>query len=139
MKPKPTLAALMIAAIIPNQAIAQDAPANTVSANTGSSAVVNSYAGTPNLAEAVPTVIMPGLSNTPETCAVSNSVSGVFSGIGIGVGRSRVDKGCNIRMYAKLMAQLGDPEAAKAMLCSDKEVALAYSKAGRPCPNPPEK
>lgn len=109
-------------------------PANNNMQNSaGSSANIYTTAESADLSKSVPNVFMPGLSNVPETCAISGSAGVGFSGFGIGVGSSKANKDCNLRMNAKLIAQFGDLNVARLIMCNNKEVRLAYRAAGTPC------
>lgn len=113
---------------------AQEAsPLNNMQNSAGSSAVINTQSSAADLSQSVPNVFAPGLSNVPETCAKTTSGALGLPGLGIGIGVSRVEKECSRRMYARLMGQLGDTEAAKSVLCNNDEVREAYRSVGRPC------
>ena len=103
--------------------------------SSGSSALITSENYGSDLSEAIPNVFIPALSNVPETCAISNSAGGSISGFGFGFGKSKVEMECSRRMYARLVGQLGDTEAAKNILCFNDEVRESYREAGRPCPD----
>lgn len=112
---------------------------NIMENSAGSSALITSQSTGSDLSKNVPNVFIPSLSNVPETCAISHSGGGVVSGFGFGVGHTRVEKECSRRMYARLIAALGDPLAAKNVICSNEEVREAYKAAGNPCPPKEEK
>lgn len=70
------------------------------------------------------------------------STSGGVSVLGFGgtLGTTWRDDACTRRLNAREMANtLGDREAARALLCRDKDVAAAYAAVGQPCnyPAPP--
>lgn len=123
-----------IALLIPSVGFAQD---NTNSTGTisasGSNATINTNSQGSDMSKMVPNVIIPALGNTPETCAISNAAGGSFSGFGLVFGVTITEEQCNRRMNARLVAQLGDPKAAKAILCQDANIRAAYKVVGNPC------
>ncbi len=124
---------LCLLVFVGGESKAQDAVATNMQNTSGSSAVINTTNSSADLSKAIPNVFTPSLSNVPETCAVSHSGGGVLSGVGIGIGISIVEKECSRRMNSRLVAQLGDPEAAKQILCGNNEVREAYESVNRPC------
>jgi hypothetical protein len=113
-----------------NSSNAQDITFNSPATPTHTSADVKS----------APTVYAPALATTlTETCMGSTSASGSGMGWGLSIGSTWEDKGCTRRLNADRVAGLtGDREAARAILCDDKEVYDAYERVGRPCPQSPE-
>jgi hypothetical protein len=86
-----------------------------------------------------PTLYAPALTTTlTDTCQGSFSIGASAMGGGVTVGSTRLDIGCNRRLYAREVASLtGDREAARAILCQDKDVYDAFIRVGRPCPGAP--
>ena len=103
--------------------------------SSGSNAVINTSSNShgSDMSRMVPNTIIPGLSNVPETCAVSNAAGGSMAGFGIVVGITMTEEQCNMRMNARLIAQMGDAKTAKALLCQDEKIRAAYRIAGNLC------
>jgi hypothetical protein len=81
-----------------------------------------------------PAVVAPGLTAAGiEACLGSVSVGGSGAGFGLTVGSTTLDKGCNIRLYARTLNALGYRTAATQMLCYDPEVAGALAIQGIRC------
>jgi hypothetical protein len=60
-------------------------------------------------------------------------------GWGFSIGSTWTDKSCERRLNADRVAGLtGSREAARAILCDDKEVYDAFERVGEPCPQSPE-
>lgn len=76
---------------------------------------------------------------TGNVCAISAAAGGSFIGTGIMLGASWESMMCETRHRAALMANMGDQQAAKELMCgSDKAIYDAYKTAGRPCVMRPE-
>ena len=85
--------------------------------------------------ESVPQVYAPALSTTlTETCMGSTSGGVSVMGFGGTLGTTWNDAQCVRRLNAREMAQtLGDRDAARALMCQDKDVAAAYLAVGQDC------
>ena len=85
--------------------------------------------------ETVPQVYAPALSTTlTETCMGSTSGGISVMGFGGTLGTTWNDAQCVRRLNAREMAQtLGDRDAARALLCQDKDIAAAYAAVGEDC------
>jgi len=71
-----------------------------------------------------PQVFAPSMQpTTPCTSVVSGGMSVV--GFGLSLGGSYEDKECTRREFARVLAQMGYPDAGLAVLCRNEEVALA--------------
>jgi hypothetical protein len=100
---------------------------NTVSANGGSNVNVRQRLQ-------APAVAAPGLAAAGfEACLGSVSVGGSGAGFGLSVGSTTLDKGCNIRLYARTLFAMGYKDAATQMLCYDADVAGALATQGIQC------
>lgn len=79
-----------------------------------------------------PDVAAPAIwSNNPCIISASGSVSVVGFGASIGAGIE--DPDCTRRANAQLLAALGQPDAAREVLCANREVREAFQRSGRPC------
>jgi hypothetical protein len=85
--------------------------------------------------ETNPQVYAPALTTTlTETCMGSTSGGVSVLGFGGTLGTTWNDAQCVRRLNAREMAQtLGDRDAARALLCQDKDVARAYASVGQSC------
>ena len=70
---------------------------------------------------------------TSEVCSGANSVGAHVLFFGFNYTVKWTDEGCTLRRNARTMSDFGDQQAAKALLCSDKKIRLAYNNAGHPC------
>lgn len=77
-----------------------------------------------------PAVSAPGLTSAPETCMGSTSlgISGPMAGLSFGSTYKNED--CELRMYSKRLQELGQKEAALAILSTNAAVAAALAKTG---------
>jgi hypothetical protein len=113
------------------------ATANPNASNAGNAQNItfNSTAPSKQTLKTTPTVYAPALTTTlTETCM--GSTSGGISVLGVGgtLGTTWNDTQCVRRLNAREMAQtLGDRDAARALLCQDKDVAAAYAAVGQSC------
>jgi hypothetical protein len=113
------------------------ATANPNASNQGNAQNItfNSTAPSKQTLKTTPTVYAPALTTTlTETCM--GSTSGGISVLGVGgtLGTTWNDTQCVRRLNAREMAQtLGDRDAARALLCQDKDVAAAYAAVGQSC------
>lgn len=117
--------------------------ANPTASNAGNAQNItfNNVAPNKTKLETVPQVYAPALSTTlTETCMGSTSGGVSVMGFGGTLGTTWNDTQCVRRLNAREMAQtLGDREAARALLCQDKDVAAAYAAVGQPCNYPAPK
>jgi hypothetical protein len=97
----------------------------------GDGAYHSTVSGTTTLRTA-PDVAAPAIwSNNPCIISASGSVSVVGFGASIGAGIE--DPDCTRRANAQLLAVLGQPDAAREVLCANREVREAFMRSGRPC------
>ncbi|WP_198379005.1 hypothetical protein, partial [Neoroseomonas rubea] len=97
----------------------------------GGGAYHSTVSGTTTLRTA-PDVSAPAIwSNNPCIISASGSVSVVGFGASIGAGVE--DPDCTRRANAQLLAVLGQPDAAREVLCANREVREAFMRSGRPC------
>jgi len=69
----------------------------------------------------VPSIFAPSFApSTPCSSVISASVG--FAGFGAAIGGSHVDKECNSREMVRLLALIGQPDAALALVCDDPDV-----------------
>ena len=69
----------------------------------------------------VPSIFAPSFApSTP--CSSVLSASAGFAGFGFSLGGSHVDKECNSRELVRLMALIGQPDAALALICDNPDV-----------------
>lgn len=81
-----------------------------------------------------PAAIAPGLAAAGiEACLGSVSVGGSGAGFGFSFGTTKLDQGCNIRLYARTLQAMGYRRAATQMLCYDADVAGALATEGIRC------
>jgi hypothetical protein len=101
-------------------------------AAAGSSSSVN--IGGSGSGRNTPGVWAPGLAAAGiESCLGSASVGGSGPGLGLTIGGTLTDKGCNLRLYARTLYSLGHRVAATQILCNDPDVALALAVEGVRC------
>ncbi len=97
----------------------------------GGGAYHSTVSGTTTLRTA-PDVAAPAIwSNNPCIISASGSVSVVGFGASIGAGIE--DPDCTRRANAQLLAVLGQSDAAREVLCANREVREAFMRSGRPC------
>jgi hypothetical protein len=81
-----------------------------------------------------PAIAAPGLAAAGiEACLGSVSVGGSGAGFGFSFGTTKLDRGCNIRLYSRTLYAMGYRKAATQMLCYDAEVASALATQGIRC------
>ena len=81
-----------------------------------------------------PSVFAPGLAAAGiESCLGSASMGGSVAGFGLSFGSTMLDRGCQIRLYARTLNALGYRRAATQMLCNDPEVMQALAYEGISC------
>ena len=94
-----------------------------------SSATINNREG-----RNTPSVFAPGLAAAGiESCLGSSSMGGSVAGFGISFGSTMVDRGCQIRLYARTLNALRYRRAATQILCNDPEVMQALAYEGVSC------
>ena len=116
---------------------ASNSAANNAATNQGNAQNITFNSTTPNKTklETTPQVYAPALSTTlTETCMGSTSGGISVMGFGGTLGTTWNDAQCVRRLNAREMAQtLGDRDAARALMCQDKDVAAAYAAVGQDC------
>lgn len=80
----------------------------------------------------VPEIIPPSFGGT-NVCAVGASGGVGVAGFGVTLGGSWSDSGCERRSEAVVLYQMGEHNAAIALMCQDKHVAEAMQAVGRGC------
>ena len=87
--------------------------------------------------KSVPDVAAPGLGPAgTHPCLIATSGAVGVTGLGLSLGAGRVDKGCEDRNTAALLANIGYKEAARAYLCEiDVQIKAAFQAIGQPCPH----
>ena len=81
-----------------------------------------------------PSVFAPGLTAAGiESCMGSASMGGSIAGLGISLGSTTEDRGCQLRLYARTLFALGHRRAATRILCNDPEVMRALAYEGFSC------
>lgn len=81
-----------------------------------------------NVPDAVPPSIAGG-----NVCSVGGSAGLSLAGIGLAGGYSGEARNCVLRQNAALLYNMGDPAAAKDMLCQDARFAAAFAESRHPC------
>ncbi|HUY62329.1 MAG TPA: hypothetical protein VMV50_00855 [Candidatus Paceibacterota bacterium] len=107
-----------------------------VKVSTSSPVSIN-YPAQPNdiTVKSVPETVAPALTTTlTETCmgSSSGSISGVA--VGFSLGSTWTDEHCVHRLDARQLAALGYKEAARALMCENSDVQVAFSYTSDPCP-----
>ena len=92
----------------------QASPQQSITYNTNSS-------GTSTIRN-VPSIFPPSFAPSTPCSSVISGAAG-FAGFGIALGGSHVDEECNVRETARLLALIGQNDAAIALLCTDKKVS----------------
>lgn len=107
----------------------------TATSGNAQNITFNNVAPNKQKLETVPQVYAPALTTTlTETCMGSTSGGVSVMGFGGTLGTTWNDSQCVRRLNARELAQtLGDREAARALMCQDKDVAAAYAAVGQPC------
>ena len=81
-----------------------------------------------------PAAVAPGLAAAGiEACLGSVSMGGSGAGFGLSFGTTKLDPGCNIRLYSRTLYAMGYRKAATQMLCYDADVAAALATQGIRC------
>lgn len=81
----------------------------------------------------VGTAIAPGLIAGGITCQGSASIGAGGPGWGFAFGSTKLDRDCNTRENAKMIALMGERDAAREVMCNVPEVRAAMARVGRPC------
>lgn len=68
------------------------------------------------------------------TCMGSSSAGAQGVSFGISIGSTWRDSGCDTRYDAQALQAMGEFDVARARLCLKPEIAEAYRRAGKPCP-----
>jgi hypothetical protein len=103
-----------------------------VQSGTVTSNINQNYSGTQTLRN-VPNVYAPSFGGT-NPCTVSASAGGSGAGIGITIGGSWSDPGCERRNLAVIAVQaLNDPALAREILCGTTDYRQARQRIGQPC------
>lgn len=87
---------------------------------------------------AASTAYAPGLTATNGTCLGSAGVGANGMNFGLSLGSTKKDEECNRRYNSIRMQELGQTDAAVAIMCQDASVRQAMKDVGRPCPPTPE-
>jgi hypothetical protein len=130
--------AAMMAASLANTAAAQTV---NVGAASGSQSNSNSQAGSHSSVNIqnsrgyrqVGTAIAPGLIAGGITCQGSASIGAGGPGWGFAFGSTKLDRDCNTRENAKMIALMGERDVAREVMCNVPEVRAAMARVGRPC------
>lgn len=77
--------------------------------------------------------IAPGLIAGGITCQGSASIGAGGPGWGFAFGSTKLDRDCNTRENAKMIALMGERDAAREVMCNVPEVRAAMARVGRPC------
>lgn len=95
---------------------------------------INSTQAAANLAQGVPnTYASPLVAAGNDVCLGSLTGGGSGAGFGVTLGMTLEDKSCQLRSYARSLAILGYPAAAREEICQDPSVRAAMVAAGTPC------
>jgi len=95
---------------------------------------VNNNQAASNLGKEVPTVFAsPLVAGGSDVCLGSLTGGGSGAGFGVTLGMTLEDKSCQLRSYARSLAILGYPAAAREEICQDPSVRAAMAAAGTPC------
>jgi hypothetical protein len=124
---------ILAAALVPFAAHAQVPAGASATVNSSSTSQAGSVANnqpvqsivsnstSPDRISTAPAIFAPAMSPTaPCTSVVSGGVSVV--GFGLMLGGNYEDRECTKREYARILAQMGHPDAGLALLCSNAEV-----------------
>jgi len=81
-----------------------------------------------------PSFAAPGLAAAGiESCMASVSAGGAGGGVAVTIAGPIVDKGCDIRLFARTLYALGYRQAATQILCNDPQAAAALAVEGVRC------
>lgn len=90
------------------------------------------------LRDPVSTATAPALAVANGTCMGSTSAGVQSVALGVSIGGTWVDKGCDTRYDALLLVQMGLTNVAVKRLCQKPEIERALKDAGHPCTVPAE-
>lgn len=132
---------IIIAAAVSLLAGAAAAQTVNTGANSGSSSVSGSQAGSVSAVNiknsrgyrSTGTAIAPGLIAGGITCQGSTSVGAGGPGWGFAFGSTKLDRDCNTRENAKMIALMGERDVAREVMCNVPEVRAAMARVGKPC------
>lgn len=93
----------------------------------GQSASISNETSVPRQA---PPAFAPNLVAAPETCMGSTAVGASTPFGGVSIGTTYKSDDCELRMFARSLMSLGQPEAALALLAQNEKVAAALRKVG---------
>lgn len=94
----------------------------------------NNGSNTINGVRQAPSVYAPGLAASGiETCLGSASVGGSGAGVGVTIGGTFIDRGCQLRLFSRTLFAMGYHRAATQILCNDVDVARALAIEGVDC------
>ena len=79
-------------------------------------------------------IAVPLVTGGNEVCMGSSSAAGQGPSFGISIGSTWTDEDCVRRKDAMMLTNLGDKQAARALMCQKPEIADAYLAAGIDCP-----
>jgi hypothetical protein len=135
------LKSVIIAAGLLLAATAVQAQTVNVGANSGSESNSASQAGSVSSVtiknsrgyRQVGAAIAPGLIAGGITCQGSSSIGAGGPGWGFAFGSTKLDRDCNTRENAKMIALMGERDAAREVMCNVPEVRAAMARVGRPC------
>jgi|TARA_R110001592_G_scaffold358828_3_gene664270 hypothetical protein len=106
--------------------------ATTYESGSTSTSTTNSTS-TSNIKSAPFTSSAPSM-NTSNNCALSLSAGVQNFSIGASLGRSYIDKTCELIALSTALRNVGMKVASIAILCQDERVFKAFMSAGTPCP-----
>lgn len=81
----------------------------------------------------VATAYAAGLTASNGTCMGSTSAGVQGMSVGVSIGSTWKDSGCDRRYNAQALAAVGQAKAAVALLCQDSDIKAAMEVAGTPC------
>jgi hypothetical protein len=104
------------------------------SVGVGGGATINQNSPAADLGRGVPNVYAsPLVAGGSDVCLGSLTGGGSAAGFGLSLGTTLEDKSCQLRSYARSLAILGYPQAAREEICQDPSVRAAMVAAGTPC------
>jgi len=118
---------LALALLLPVTALAQTLGSTSGSQSTAGAAINSAPIqqitfNSPVQPKNVPTIFAPSFSpSTPCSSVISAGVS--VAGFGAAIGANHIDKECNHREMVRLLALIGQPDAALALVCIDADVS----------------
>lgn len=125
-----------IHAVEQNQQVQTGSTSNAIAIGGSGGASSMRYEGGYSIASAPP-VAAPALTTSfSDTCMGSTSVGASGMGGGLTIGTTWTDEDCQNRLNARMLQQLGQPLAAKEVLCNNKSVFEAYERLAKATGNP---